>query len=264
MKKVCLSLISTLLLSSTAYAQGPELPAEEQKDFVSTTLPYPLDFVRNEINLQFDSNDRTFFEDYNAAIYELPEQARTIHDLDLKTYKKFLSFPITRRNKFYVFYGAYPSMQHALQEITPYGVLGMNNSALQRYASLSTSSRSNDIYLWSPDTPFWHSGYMLGDVSLPFRSYFIIHLSAVDTQHTNVEVIEDKPVVNMGKKLSVDTNGVVHRFAIEDVAPTASDREYMLYCINQFIERKIPSRRVFNCLSPEALENLKKREAERQ
>jgi hypothetical protein len=254
------SLIYILLLSSPAHAQSPELSAEKTQDFISAILPYPLDFVRNTIRTQFDSDARAFYEDYNGAIYELPQQARTIHDLGDKTYRKFIAFPIARRNKFYVFYGAYPNMQHILQEISPYSVLGMDNPALKRYAGLPAAMRSDDIYLWSPDTPYWYSGYTANGNSLPFRSYFIVHLSAVDTHHTDVEIIEDQPVVNMGRKLSVDANGVVHRFDIENVAPTASDREYLLYCINQFIERRVPSRHVFNCLTPEELEDLKKRQ----
>jgi len=257
-------ILCIFVLSSVASAQTPTLSAKAPKDFVSATLPYPLGFIHDHINLQFDSDERAFYEDYNGIIYELPEQARTIRDLSPKAYKRFIAFPITRQNKFYVFYGAYRNVQHYLQEISPYSVVGLDNPALQRYASLSPAARSNDIYLWSPDTPYWYSEYTLNGTSLPFRSYFIIHLSVVDAHHTNVEIIEDKPVINKGRKLSVDANGVIHHFDIEDTVPTTSDREFLLYCINQFIERKVPSRHVFNCLSEDELENLRKREAEKQ
>lgn len=231
----------------TVKAQELELPAEKVKDFVYGIIPYPLDFVYSRINLEFSSNDRAFFEDYNSAIYELPGNAKTINDLSNKAYKKFVAFPIVRKNKFYVFYGAYSNMQHILLEITPYSTVGINNPALQRYSTIPTEYRGNDIYLWSPDTPFWYSEYSSENVILPFRSYFIIHLTEIDKQHTNVEIIEYNPVVNMGKKLSVDSHGVIHRFDIRDVAPTTTDREYLLSCINQFINRNLPGRHWFNC-----------------
>jgi len=245
---VLISIILYILaVSSTALAQTPESSAKGPKDFVSALLPYKLDFVRDHINLEFNSNDRTFFEDYNGAVYTLPGEAKTVRDLSPQAYKKFIAFPIVRPNKFYVFYGAYPNMQQHLQEITSFNVAGLNNPALQRYASLPAEARSNDIYLWSPDTPYWYSEYSMGGNPLPFRSYFIVHLTEADAHHTTVEIIEDKPVVNRGKKLTVDANGVVHRFDIADIPSTTSDREFLLSCISQFIERKLPNRRVFNC-----------------
>ncbi len=233
--------------SGHTLAQEPELPEENQKDYVSDVLPYGIDFVRDRINLEFDSNDRAFFEDYNSAIYELPRHAKTIRDLSQVEYNKFLEFPLVRKNKFYVFYAAYRNMQQALQEITPYQVAGVNNPALQRYANVAAKERRNDIYLWSPDTPFWRSEYFLNGEFLPFRAYFIVHLSPVDEFHTSVEVIEDKPAVKMGNRLSVDANGVVRHFDIRDVAPTTRDRKFMLSCIKQFIDRKLPGRHWFNC-----------------
>lgn len=246
---------------SEASAQEPELAAGTQQDFVYDVLPYPLDFVRDRITLQFSANDRAFFEDYNGAIYQLPGNAKTIRDLNGKAYRTFISSPLVRRNKFYVFYAAYRHMQRHLLEITPYSVLGLDNPALQRYSQLANDARSDDIYLWSPDTPFWYSQYSINGADLPFRTYFIIHLNALDKNHTNVEIIEDSPVVNMGKKLSVDAHGVVQRYDIRPVAPTTADREFLLSCINQFIDRKLPGRHWFNCLTDQELLERKQQEA---
>ncbi|HEU5046727.1 MAG TPA: hypothetical protein VFT64_02685 [Rickettsiales bacterium] len=240
--------------------QDPQLTADGQQDFVSDVLPYPLEFVRDRINLQFSADDRAFFEDYNGAIYQLPDNAKDIHGLSKAAYRKFIAFPLVRPNKFYVFFAAYKPMQRRLQEVTPYSILGMDNPALQRYAKLSNEERSEDIYLWSPDTPYWYSQYSANGADLPFRSYFIVHLSAPDKTHTSVEIIEDNPVVNMGRKFSVDVHGIVHRFDIRPVAPTTTDREFLLSCINQFIERKLPGRHWFNCLTEQELTERKAQE----
>jgi hypothetical protein len=124
------------LFPLTAFTQEIELPKENSKDFVYMVLPYGIDFVRDHINLQFDSDARAYYEDYNGAIYALPDQAKTISDLSSKARKGFISFPLVRSNKFYVFYGNYKNMQHVLQNITPYSVLGLYNPALARYAEL--------------------------------------------------------------------------------------------------------------------------------
>jgi hypothetical protein len=245
-----------------AFAQELELSTDHPKDYVSAVLPYKIDVVYDRIKNQFSSSERAFFEDYNGMIYKLPGKARTLYDLSPKEQEKFISFPLVHNDKFYVFFGAYRNMQHILQEITTDSLVGITNPALERYSKLSPLEREKDIYLWSPDTPFWYSEYNIDKKPLPFRTYFIIHLTAVDDTHTSVEVIEKDPVISAGKKLSVDSNGVVHRFDIRDVAPTTKDREYLLYCINQFIERQIPSRHVFNCLSQDTLKEVKKKEIE--
>ena len=220
---------------------------DDQKDYVSAILPYDLEFVRDHINLEFSSNDRAFYEDYSPMIYKLPEDVKSVKDLSPEAMQSFLRFPIARSNKFYVFFSAYKNMQQELQEITPYMVADKDNAALQRYAGITPKERRNDIYLWSPDSPYWYSEYKLDGNALPFRSYFIIHLSKVDDSDTKVEIIEDKPVVNMGKKLSVDANGTVQHYDIRNVAPTTRDREFLLSCISQFIDRKLPGRHWFNC-----------------
>jgi hypothetical protein len=132
--------------------------------------------------------------------------------------------------------------------------MGKSNVALQRYAALPADARTQDIYLWSPDAPYWYSQYMLNDIPVPFHSYFIVHLSAVDDDHTSVELIEEEPTVQLGRKMSVDANGLVHHFDIRDVEPTTSDREFLLSCMHQFIDRKLPSRHFFNCKTEEELE----------
>lgn len=252
-----------LVFTSSATAQDILSNDENARDFVSMILPYNLDFVRNHIEVEFDSNDRAFFEDYPNAIYDLPDHANTIHDLTHEAYKDFITFPLVHSNKFYVFYGAYPNKQYLLQKITPYSAFGLNNPALERYARLPFYEKEDDIYLWSPDTPYWYSEYSVNGKPLPFRTYFIVHITSTDKSHTNVEIIEDDPVVNLGKRLTVDAHGVLHYFDIRNVSPTTRDREYLLYCINQFIERQIPDRHVFNCLSEEELTKLKQEEQKR-
>lgn len=240
-------LLSFTIITSPVFAQEPELVPEDQKDFVSDILPYDLAFVRDHINLEFSSNDRAFYEDYNGVIYRLPGDAKNIKELTPEMTQTFLDFPLVRSNKFYVFFSAYRHMQQALQEVTPYMIADKDNAALQRYAALPPKDRRNDIYLWSPDSPYWYSEYTYNGNPVPFRTYFIIHLSKVDNDHTKVEVIEDKPVVSMGKKLSVDANGTIQHYNIRDVAPTTRDREFLLSCINQFIDRKVPGRQWFTC-----------------
>ena len=221
--------------------------ATKSKDIISEDLPYSLEFLRYRILTQFDSEDRAFYDDYNGLIYDLPHHAKSIADLSEKEYKEFIAFPIVRATKFYVFYGAYPSMKYHLQEITPENLVGVNNPALQEYAKLPEEDRSQDIYIWSPNAPYWYSEYSVNGVNVPFRSYFIFHLAAVDKGHTKLEIIEDKPTVNLGKKMNVDSHGVVHKYDIEDAPPTTKDREFMLSCVKQFIERKVPGRHWFNC-----------------
>jgi hypothetical protein len=230
-----------------ATAQEPLQKADDPKDYVSEVLPYPLEEVYERAARLFDSDRRDFYEDYNAAIYDLPEPVKTYKDLSPAAYKKFLALPIVRHNKFYVFFGAYPSMQNMIQHLTPLAAMGHSNAALQRYAKLPMNARENDFYVWSPDTPYWHSEYRLGDKPLPFRSYFIVHLSRIDDAHTEVEVIENEPVVRLGGTASVDIHGTVRHYELREVEPTTSDREFLLSCVRQFIERKVPGRHWFRC-----------------
>ena len=221
--------------------------ATKSKDIISEDLPYSLEFLRYRILTQFDSEERAFYDDYNGLIYDLPHHAKNITDLSEKEYKDFISFPIVRANKFYVFYAAYPSMKDHLQEITPESVLGINNPALQEYAKLPNQSRLQDIYIWSPNAPYWYSEYSVNGDLVPFRSYFIFHLESIDENHTRLEIIEDKPTVSFGKRKTIDSHGVVQKYDIKDAPPTTQDREFMLSCVKQFIERQVPSRHWFNC-----------------
>ncbi len=236
------------LLASNALAQEITLTTEHPKDYVSTVMPYAIEDVRERILSMFDSQERDFYEDYNGVIYDLPkERAINIRDLSPAQYKKFIAFPLVRPNKFYVFLGAYPHMQSALQGVTPLSVIGKKNPALERYSTLSPDARVWDVYLWSPDMPYWHSEYRIDGKSAPFHTYFIVHLAPVDTSHTTVEIIEDKPTIQAGRKFSVDEHGTVQKFDIRNVEPTTRDRELLLGCIHQFIERKVPGRHWFNC-----------------
>jgi hypothetical protein len=152
-----------------------------------------------------------------------------------------------------VFYGAYANMQGVLKTLTPYAVMGESNVALQRYATLPMDARKEDIYLWSPDAPYWYSEYSFRSRPVPFHTFFIVHLAPVDDSHTAVEIIEDQPTVEMGKKMSVDVHGRVHDYDIRDVDPTTKDRQFLLSCIKQFIDRKVPGRHYFNCKTDEEL-----------
>lgn len=240
-------LVVTLLAASPAAAQQPELKAEHPKDFVSEILPYPVEEVYDRASLLFNSDVRDYYEDYNTAIYDLPEDVKNYKDLSPKAYKKFLTLPLVRPGKFYVFFGAYPSVQDVLKSLTPMAAMGHTNAALQRYAQLSAGKRAQDLYVWSPDTPFWHSEYMLDDRPLPFRTYFIVHLSRVDDTHTQVEIIENEPVVRLNTSMSVDIHGKVLPYELREVEPTTRDREFLLSCIRQFIERDVPGRHWFKC-----------------
>lgn len=238
--------ILTIVLFSTPLFAG-EI---KDQDYVTDVLPYPLEVVHERTALLFDSDTRDYYEGYPALIYDLPHSATNIDNLSVKAYKQFKEFPLVRSNKFYVFYAAYSNMQHLLMELTPYAVLNHNNAALERYASLSQEARAQDFYLWSPDAPFWYSDDFIDNRKRPFHSYFIVHMTKVDETHTYVEIIENEPVIQAGKKLSVDSHGIVHHFDIQESSPTTSDRKFLLSCIRQFIERNVPARHYFNCKTP--------------
>jgi hypothetical protein len=236
-----------LVPASSTLAQEAVIADDNQKDYVSGILPLNIEDAHTRIELLFNSDDRDYYEDYSSKIYDLPANVTNAKDLQPDLYKKFLKFPLVLPSKFYVFYGAYDNMQHTLNDFTPFAVMGHSNAALQRYAKLPLEQREQDIYLWSPDTPYWHSQYTLNNKAVPFRSYFIIHLAAIDDAHTSVEIIEDQPVVQLGRKMSVDDHGTVHHYDIREVEPTTQDREFLLSCIRQFIDRKVPGRHWFNC-----------------
>lgn len=240
-------------------AQENNEPVSQHKDFVREVLPYPIDFTRERILTQFSSDDRSFYEDYNRYIYDLPpEKVLNYKELSPKAYAEFMALPRVKPDKFYVFFGAYAVKQYRLNEITPLSVIGINNPALVKYAELKQESRVNDIYLYSPDTPYWYSEYELNGKKLPFRSYFIVHLSAVGENATQVEIIQDKPVVRIKGTPSLDEHGKLQDFELRDVAPTTRDRTYLLSCIRQFIERKVPMRKQFSCKNEAELKALKK------
>lgn len=242
---------ATCLLLCTALAcwsaSAQELKEDSTKDYVSEVLPYSIDEVYARAQMLFDSERRDYYEDYNPKIYDLPEQVQIFKQLSPAAQKKFLALPLVRPNKAYVFYGAYASVQDVLANITPVTAMGHTNAALQRYAALPGEKRSYDLYVWSPDTPYWHSGYWLDGVQLPFKTYFIVHLSAVDESHTQVEIIENEPTVRIAHYSSVDIYGKVHPYTLREVEPTTSDREFLLSCVRQFIERKVPGRHWFRC-----------------
>lgn len=244
---ILIVLLAVLCAPMPAHAQEIEQKAEDPQDFVSTILPYSIDDVHERALLLFNSDRRDYYDDYNAKIYALPEAVNNYKDLSPNAYKQFMALPIVRPNKFYVFYGAYPNVQDVLAAITPLSVMGHSNTALQRYAALPAESRAYDLYIWSPDTPYWYSEYFLNGQPLPFKSYFILHLAAVDATHTQVEVIENEPVIRIGHQMSVDIHGILHHYQIREVEPTTSDREFLLSCVEQFIERKVPGRHWFNC-----------------
>jgi hypothetical protein len=229
---------SIVLISAVALAQEPVQTADAPKDYVSEVLPWPIDTVHDRAMLLFDSDARDYYDDYNPRIYDLPEPVADFRMLSQEAHDKFMALPLVRPGKFYVFYGAYANMQGVIGAITPLAAMGHSNAALQRYAARPQSERTRDIYLWSPDVPFWHSEYSLSGKPLPFKSYFIVHLSPVDEAHTEVEIIENEPVVRL-KQHSVE--------------PTTSDREFLLSCIHQFIERGVPGRHWFSCKTAEEL-----------
>lgn len=240
-------------------AQENKESVNQHKDFVREVLPYPLDFVRDRVLTQFSSDDRSFYEDYNRYIYQLPpEKVLSYKELSPKAYAEFMALPMVKPEKFYVFFGAYAVKQARLSEITPLSVIGIDNPALVQYAELKPENRVNDIYLFSPDTPYWYSEYELNGKKLPFRSYFIIHLSAVGENATQVEIIQDKPVVRIAGGSSLDENGQLQDFDLREVAPTTRDRTYLLSCIKQFIERQVPMRKQFSCKTDEELKAAKK------
>ena len=224
-----------------------EAPKPKQQHIISEVLPHPVDFVRGRILSQFNSDDRSYYEDYNRYIYELPEKVLSYKDLSPAAYERFMALPMIKPDKFYVFFGAYQVKQKRLHAITPLSVTGIDNPALVKYAELPRHARSNDIYLWSPDVPFWFSEHEKEGKKLPFRSYFIVHLTAKGDSKTRVEVIQDSPVVRIAGKPSLNEHGTMLDYELRPVAPTISDREYLLSCIKQFIEREVPSRKQFNC-----------------
>jgi hypothetical protein len=244
--QIC-GLLVMLILAAAARAEEPEITTNTQKDYVSDVFPYNIDDVYDHIELLFNSDAREFYEDYPGIIYDLPDHVANAKNLSPELYEEFLKFPLVRANKFYVFFGAYENTQHVIEDMTPLAAIGHDNAALQRYAALPPEARAQDVYLWSPDVPYWHSEYTLHGKPLPFRTYFIMHLTPVDESHTTVEVIEDQPVVRMGQKLSVDEHGTVHHFDVREVEPTTSDREFLVSCVRQFMDRKVPGRHWFNC-----------------
>jgi len=245
-RRIGLFILFSCIVASGAVAQAPQVTAE-QKDYVSDVLPYDITTVHDRALSLFDSDARDFYEDYNGAIYDLPEQAKNIKELSPQAHDQFLAFPLVRPQKFYVFLGAYSTMQHIIRDITPLAAVGRDNAALQRYAALPLEKRAQDIYLWSPDLPYWYSEYTYDEKPLLFHSFFIVHLAAVDASHTRVEIVEHQPRVKMGEGLNVDAHGVVGHFHIREVAPTTGDREFLLSCLEQFIDRHVPGRHYFTC-----------------
>jgi len=231
----------------TTLFAGLAIAAEEQKDFITATLPYPIEYVFERINSQFSQEDRSFFDDYNGGIYQLPHNAKIKQELSSKELKDFIASPVVRENKFYVFFAAYKNMQARLQEITLENVVGNQNVALERYAASDKEKRDHDIYIWSPNEIFWYSSDKSFDKPTLFRSFFIVRLNAIDAENTEIEIIQDKPVINNGKKFSVDKHGKIRKFDIKTTPPTVKEREFMLSCISQFIEKRYPNRRLFNC-----------------
>jgi hypothetical protein len=246
-RQTVLALCVILFCAFPAFAQEPILKANDPKDYVSDVLPYPLGDVYERAQTLFNSDKRDYYEDYNAAIYDLPEPVKNIRDLSPKAHKRFLALPLVRPNKFYVFFGAYASVQDVLTSLTPLAAMGHSNAALQRYAQLPQSARAQDLYVWSPDTPYWHSEYMQDGKPLPFKTYFILHLTAVDDNHTQAEVIEYEPVVRLNYTMSIDRHGKVLPYELREVEPTTGDREFLLSCLRQFIDRKVPGRHWFRC-----------------
>ena len=241
--------VATLLLAGApAVAKVPELARDTPvTDHVTDILPYPVSFVRHRIGLLFDSGVRDYYDDYPGAIYDLPAKARSVRELDAGDYREFFLHPLVKQDKFYVFYGAYPLMQQVLAKLDVLAAMGHDNAALQDYAHLPAAARVNDVYLWSPDVPFWHSEYSMGGKALPFRSYFILHVEASGENATRIEVIDNQPVVAFYDSPNVDVHGTVHDTRLVEVEPTNHEREFLLSCIGQFIERKVPGRHWFNC-----------------
>lgn len=224
-----------------------EAPKAHHRQTVSEVLPYPLDFVRGRILTQFDSDSRSYYEDYNRYIYDLPEKVLSYKELSPAAYRRFMALPMIKPDKFYVFFSAYAIKQKRLTALTPLDVVGVDNPALVKYAGLPKEARASDIYLWSPDVPFWFSEYELEGKKLPFRTYFIVHLAAEGANATSVEIIQDSPVVRMEGKASLDDQGRLQDHDLHPVPPTTRDREFLLSCIKQFIEREVPTRKMFNC-----------------
>lgn len=245
-----LYIVFVLLFCRLATAQ--ENVEAHTQDFVSITLPYPLDFVRGRILTQFDSEARSYYEDYNRFIYDLPEKVLSYKDLSPDSYRKFMALPMIKPSKFYVFYGAYAVKQRIIATLSPLDVVGLSNPALARYAELPLSARTNDVYLWSPDVPYWHSEYVMNGKRLPFKTYFILHITAGGDNATIVEAIEHKPVVRIEDHPALDENGLHQPHAVREVPPTTHERVFLLSCIRQFIEREVPVRSRFNCKEEEA------------
>jgi hypothetical protein len=206
--------------------------------------------MQERLEALFDSDARDYYEDYPAAIYVMPEGVRRADQLPAAALKGWRKRKLTKATKFYVFYGDYAVMQRRLSAIGPLDAIDTGNAALARYAALPLTERAHDLYLWSPDTPFWYSEYRLMGIPVPFRSYFILHLSASGAERTQVEVIEDEPVIDRGPEPNVDIYGKLHEEMLQPVPPTTRERLYLLSCIRQFIEREVPGRHWFNCRLP--------------
>lgn len=238
---------AAVILSIYCNATAQEKVAVETQDFVTAEFDLPIASLRALLLLQFDSEERSFFEDYNRAIYDLPEKVLSYKNLSPKAYEKFMDFPMIKPTKFYVFLGAYPTQQSRLMQIEPEDVVGKDNPALARYAELPLESREMDIYLWSPDSPYWYSEYQWRDKPAPFRSYFILHLEAKGKHRSTLEVIEENPVVRMEGKLHVDEHGSLQPYEVRSVSPTTRDRTYLMGCIRQFAHYNYASRKEFTC-----------------
>lgn len=246
-RPLSLALIACLIAFPAPAADLTRTDAPQQ-DEVSLVLPLDINTLHDRLSLLYDSSARDFYEDYPGAIYVLPENVPYARFLSPDALARFHADPIVKSGKFYVFFGAYRNMQSVLNTIDPLSATGSGNPALIRYASLPSADRAYDFYLWSPDVPFWYSEYRYRDRPAPFRSYFIVHLAAVDADHTSVELIEYRPVVRLDGEISVDSHGKLNN-TLQPVAPTTSDRVFLLSCVRQFIERNVPGRHWFSCRS---------------
>jgi hypothetical protein len=108
---------------------------------------------------------------------------------------------------------------------------------LRRYAALPDDARSRDLYLYEPSADYyWYSEFRIGGTPVKFRCSFIIHLEALDSTRTRIEVLEYIPIIWIGRAFHLLGHaGPGVYYDIREVPPTESDREELLELIKRSV-----------------------------
>jgi hypothetical protein len=118
----------------------------------------------------------------------------------------------------------------------------VDDPAMARYLKLPAARRAEGLFLYHPLDVYWPSEDTIGGRPAEFTCHFILHLEPAGSNRTRVEVLEYRPTVRAGKKLtwSAHSLGPVYADRLLPVPPTAIDRQQLLARIEAVIEKAEP------------------------